>query len=152
MNRIYSKPPRLPVITQSQPLYFVTFCIMYRRRLLANADAHEAFCQYAQAGLEHGAGVGRYVLMPQHIHLFIRVSGETTLGRWVGGLKRAMGRVLESNGGLVWQPGFFDHLLRHDESYAEKWAYVRDNPVRKNLVTKWEDWPYLGEIVMIDRA
>jgi hypothetical protein len=30
--------------------------------------------------------------------------------------------------------GFFDHILRTDESYAQKWNYVRDNPVRAGLV------------------
>ena len=36
-----------------------------------------------------------------------------------------------------------DH--RSAESYEEKWHYVRENPVRANLVSKWEDWPYRGE-------
>ena len=196
MSRQFSKPPRLPVITQSQPLYYVTFCAMHRRSLLANDTVHEAFRQYAQQGLEHSAGVGNYVLMPDHIHLFVRMSGGTTLGRWIGGLKRAMGKALtEDAAGTaattaerereapvvtavsavpvtkdaagtaattviqpfavsrnLWQPGFFDHLLRHDESYAEKWLYVRDNPVRKHLVVNWSDWPYRGEIMIIDRA
>ena len=52
----------------------------------------------------------------------------------------------------VWQRGFFDHLLRSDESYTQKWNYVRDNPVRAGLVTNADDWPYSGEIVLIDRA
>jgi len=30
--------------------------------------------------------------------------------------------------------------------------YVRENPVRAGLVTRAEDWPYSGEIVMIDRV
>jgi len=51
-----------------------------------------------------------------------------------------------------WQPGFFDHVLRSDESYAEKWNYVRDNPVRAGLVGSAGHWPYQGEIVMVDRA
>jgi hypothetical protein len=45
-----------------------------------------------------------------------------------------------------------DHLLRSDESYAEKWNYVRENPVRAGLAQSAEDWPYAGEIVVIDRA
>ncbi len=49
-------------------------------------------------------------------------------------------------------PGFFDHLLRNDESYAQKWEYVRQNSVRAGLVESPEDWPYQGEIVYIDRA
>src|SRR4029077_12085115 len=28
---------------------------------------------------------------------------------------------------------FFDHLLRSEESYDQKWNYVRDNPVRADL-------------------
>jgi len=54
--------------------------------------------------------------------------------------------------GILWQPGFFDHLLRNDESYAQKWEYVRQNPVRAGLVKFTEDWPYQGEVVRIDRA
>jgi hypothetical protein len=50
------------------------------------------------------------------------------------------------------QAGFFDHILRSDESYSEKWNYVRDNPVRAGLVETADDWPYQGEIVVIDRT
>ena len=52
----------------------------------------------------------------------------------------------------VWQRGFFDHLLRSDESYGQKWDYVRDNPVRAGLVANAQDWPYAGEIILIERA
>jgi hypothetical protein len=48
--------------------------------------------------------------------------------------------------------GFFDHVLRSDESYLEKWNYVRENPVRAGLAKSAEQWPYQGEIVYIDRA
>lgn len=45
-----------------------------------------------------------------------------------------------------WQKGFFDHVLRSGESYSEKWLYVAENPVRKNLSACPEEWPYQGEI------
>jgi putative transposase len=45
-----------------------------------------------------------------------------------------------------WQKGFFDHLLRSEESYSQKWVYVAENPIRKRLVTRMEDWRYQGEI------
>jgi hypothetical protein len=51
----------------------------------------------------------------------------------------------------VWQRGFFDHILRSEESYRQKWNYVRDNPVRAGLVANANDWPYAGEIITIDR-
>jgi hypothetical protein len=52
----------------------------------------------------------------------------------------------------VWEEGFFDHVLRSNESYSQKWHYVRENPVRAGLVRSVEDWPYQGEIVYIERA
>jgi hypothetical protein len=33
--------------------------------------------------------------------------------------------------GPHWQKGFFDHVIRSEESYDQKWLYVRDNPVRR---------------------
>ena len=45
-----------------------------------------------------------------------------------------------------WQKGFFDHVLRSEESYEQKWRYVRENPVRAGLVYKAEDWPYAGDV------
>jgi putative transposase len=52
----------------------------------------------------------------------------------------------------IWQRGFFDHVLRNDENYGQKWNYIRENPVRAGLVNNAEDWPYSGELVVIDRV
>ena len=88
--------------------------------------------------------------MPDHVHLFVRGDHSFVLSTWVGGLKRAMSVAVVKQ--RLWQPGFFDHVLRSSESYAEKWNYVRENPVRAGLVDNGADWPYQGEIVVIDRA
>jgi len=89
---------------------------------------------------EFNVAVGRYVIMPDHLHFFVRGDQSFVLGNWGKGLKRA---ILEAFPGQskasFWQPGFFDHLLRNDESYAQKWAYVRQNPVRAGLVKFAED-------------
>ena len=44
------------------------------------------------------------------------------------------------------QAGGFHHRLRDGESYAQKWQYVRENPVRAKLVARSEDWPYFGRV------
>jgi len=102
-------------------------------------------------------------LMPDHVHVFVRIGRNITLRRWESGLKQHLGKALTALGQepatipgsklkSFWQPGFFDHLLRHNESYAEKWDYVWRNPVRAGLVAKPEDWPYQGEIHIVDRV
>src|SRR5262249_35818456 len=63
--------------------------------------------------------IGRYVIMPDHVHLFVRGGHGFVLSTWVGGLKRAISMAVLKR--RPWQPGFFDHVLRSTESYAEKW-------------------------------
>ena len=128
--------------------------------MLATDAIHDAFIDFAQrADRDHGIAVGRYVIMPDHIHLFVCGPPDFELGRWMGMLKQCLekaaaaptspaGRRLQKP---LWQRGFFDHVLRSEESYAKKWEYVRDNPVRAGFVTDDDDWPYAGEIITIDR-
>jgi REP element-mobilizing transposase RayT len=145
-------PPRLDFVFQSDPLYFVTFCTYKRRKILASNVVQEALCDFGKKGLrQKNTALGRYVIMPDHVHLFVRGPRDFALTRWMASLRRTLGRALKEGGtaGPYWQRGFFDHLLRHDESYTEKWEYVRLNPERAGLVEKADDWPYQGQIAPI---
>jgi len=168
VQRVFKrKPPRLDLIFQrfKAPIYFVTFNTHIRARLLATREVHAAFILYCRSAADFRIGVGRYVVMPDHIHLFVcfGIGCTITLSTWIKGLKHELDRVLLLRGhepvkrqgqklSSFWQPGFHDHLLRSDESYAAKWDYVFQNPVRAGLVSHAEDWPYAGEIVRIDRT
>ena len=148
---IKDRPHRLDLIYISQPLYFVTFATRDRKSIPWLDRAQLALERYAHCAIEKfDVALGRYVIMPDHVHLFVRGGEEFTLSSWVGGLKRTISVALKSP--QLWQPGFFDHLLRRDESYAGKWNYVRDNPIRAGLVKAADDWQYQGEIMVIDRA
>jgi putative transposase len=150
------RPLRLDRLLSASPLYFVAFCTHHRRSCLACDEIHDALVLFAErAERDFNIAVGRYVIMLDHIHLFVCGDLNFILGRWVGTLKQTLakaGHFSKSSFGQIWQEGFFDHVLRNDESYAQKWNYVRENPVRAGLVQLAEDWPHQGEIVHIDRA
>ena len=135
-----------------RPFYFVTFNTHNRTYLLARDEIHDAFCSFCERAQEHDIAAGRYVIMPDHIHLFVAfpITG-LTLSDWIHALKTVPGKQLLRLGIQKphWQEGFFDHVLRSAESYAQKWEYVRMNPVRAGLCKQPEDWPYQGEIVSI---
>jgi REP element-mobilizing transposase RayT len=86
--------------------------------------------------------------MPNHIHLFVAVEQDKKLSDWMKSLKNSLSKALRATGISAphWQKGFFDHVLRNDESYSQKWEYVRDNPVRAGLTKTWEEWAYRGEV------
>src|SRR5438445_6080852 len=71
-----------------------------------------------------------------------------TVSAWMKSLKNAISKTLRNATfhGPHWQKGFFDHVIRSQEFYDQKWFYVRDNPVRAGLVQSAEDWPYTGQI------
>jgi len=51
---------------------------------------------------------------------------------------------------MLWQRGFFNHVIQNSESYSQKWDYVRENPVRSSLASAADERPFQGEIVRIE--
>jgi putative transposase len=156
VNKRHSYPKRPPRIQRlfanARPFYVVTFNTHKRAALLATPEVHQAFCIFCRRAEEHNVAIGRYVLMPDHVHLFVVLPLENiTLAQWIQALKSVIGRKLLELGFSKphWQEGFFDHVLRSDESYSQKWHYVRMNPVRANLTKTPEEWPYKGEIISL---
>ena len=141
--------PVHPVIHERGPhsvVIFMTVCTAERRSLLDNAAMHELLrTSWSKA---HHWLVGRYVIMPDHIHLFCAPGSNPpeSLQSWVSYWKHL---AATSAGGSFWQKNFWDTQLRHHESYDAKWDYVWNNPVRAGLVARPEDWAYQGELNML---
>jgi len=91
--------------------------------------------------------------MPDHINLFCAPADliPQPLTKWVNFWKshaaRSWARREEAP---IWQRHFWDTQLRQGENYEEKWVYVLENPVRAGLVKQSEDWPFLGEINVLE--
>jgi REP-associated tyrosine transposase len=144
---------RLETVFVDSPIYFVTACTVDRRHILASASVHKALIEFGKHGNEHGAWLGKYVLMPDHLHAFVVLDDEkVTLSRWMKSLKNSLSKAMRSEkiSPPHWQKTFFDHVLRGSESYGEKWEYVSENPVRAGLVDRAEDWPYQGEVFPLE--
>ena len=144
-----SRLTRLDWVYTEAPVYFVTTCTENRRHLLANHPTHGVFREFCEEAGQRGVLVGRYVMMPDHLHLFVCIPpGAVGLSMWMKSLKNTLSKHWREEGVEAphWQKGFFDHLIRSDESHAEKWRYVRDNPVRAGLVAHADDWPFGGNI------
>jgi putative transposase len=143
---------RLERVLVPAPIYFVTASASNRRSIFANPEIHRAFMEFAKLGEDRGAFIGAYVLMPDHIHLFVALDPTATLATWVKSLKNSLSKTLRSLNisSPHWQKGFFDHVLRSADSYSQKWEYVRDNPVRAGSVKDWREWPFSGEVHQLD--
>ncbi|MBW3565983.1 MAG: hypothetical protein KY459_14825 [Acidobacteria bacterium] len=118
-----------------------TVCVRDRRPILAN----EAFMESLVECWEEADRflVGRFVIMPDHIHYFCApTSAEHDFTRWVMFWKSLVTRRT----GIRMQSGEWDTRIRSESHYADRWEYVRWNPVRKALVNDPDAWPFQGEM------
>ena len=89
--------------------------------------------------------VDKYVIMPNHIHLILRIdslsdleaSGRPmavpTISTVINQFKGAVSRMAGFN---VWQGRFHDRILRNEREYRGAWQYIENNPIQ------WENDEY----------
>jgi len=130
-------------IQLGQPNFvLLTITTEHREPWLTNATVQQLLCQTwreATAWL-----VGDYLIMPDHLHLICAPRDLAfTLERWITYWKREFRR---KHGHAEWrfQPRGWHRRLREEEDYSAKWLYIQENPLRKNLVKRIEDWPFKG--------
>ena len=80
-----------------------------------------------------------FVVMPDHFHWLLELSGKHSLSQTVGMLKSQTARAI---GQSVWQRGFHDHALRQEEDILQIARYIVANPLRAGLVNSVKDYPY----------
>jgi REP element-mobilizing transposase RayT len=81
-----------------------------------------------------------FLLMPDHLHAFLSFPpSDRPIRLIVTKWKEWTAKELR----IVWQDDFFEHRLRHDESRRQKANYILENPVRKKLVSRPDEWPYV---------
>ena len=128
-------------------LVFVTVCTKDRKPILANDAVHELLTEVWRISATWL--VGRYVIMPDHLHLFCAPATfeAPNVRDWISFWKATFTRKwTRAEDKPIWQRDAWDRQLRKGESYSAKWEYVAENPVRHGLVKRTEDWPFRGEL------
>ena len=140
--------------------YFITICTHERRNILCEIVPSEnnvvgaGVLDRPQVRLyPHGVVADKYirqmdayyndlsveafVIMPNHIHLLLRISdngrsgtpaptkGNSAIARFVSTLKRFCNKEYGEN---IWQRSYHDHIIRDERDYREIWDYIDDNP------------------------
>jgi len=130
-------PPHLPSLDRPATILLLTTCTKNRKQILACDEMHRLVRSAWK--LHDDFPVGRYVIMPEHIHLFIgenntsSVSLPNWVAKWKGYVTRRWHR---SNDRPIWQRSFWDRQLLGSATYESKWIYVHWNPVRHGLVAQ----------------
>jgi putative transposase len=86
-----------------------------------------------------------FVVMPDHVHLLMTVSGDTSIEKAVQLIKGGFSYRLKKETGYtgeIWQKGFSEVRVNDKESFARHRQYIAENPVKRGLASSPEDYPY----------
>ena len=159
------KQIRLPEYDYSSlGAYFVTICTQNRRCILSDVAVGEGLAppavlltpigkcveeQIRALPLRYSmVSIDKYMIMPNHLHMIVQISGETggtspspTLYDVVRVLKSLTTRLSRSRLGdaPLWQRSYHEHVIRGENDYLEIWQYIDTNPAR------WAEDRYYGE-------
>ena len=157
----------------SSAWYFITICAEERcgRAVSMKPPPSTPFLARAMdildaARFRHVNGtwfLALFLVMPDHIHLIAKfpmgaaaVSSKppsranpaavSSRPPYRGGMERAIAdfkRWMATKFGLGFQRDFWDTRLRDEAQFAEKFAYICNNPVRKGLCQVAREWPHV---------
>ena len=136
--------------------YFITVCVKDRKCILGTippnvgADVHISpqvelshYGKVVEKYIQQIYGLDKYVIMPNHIHLIVRIDGPMETSAPTSSIpntiKSFKTRVHKDLGFPLFQRSYHDHIIRDEEKYREIWRYVDENPLRWELDRYYEE-------------
>ena len=133
------KRTRLKGYDYSLPnVYFVTVCTHDRKCLFGKAGDCNRYGKMAEDGIlripDHFPQVQilKYVVMPNHVHILLRISGgdrklDRIIGNWKAYVTREIHRFQPEM--KIWQTSFHDHIIRNEQAFQKIWLYIEGDPM-----------------------
>jgi putative transposase len=128
-------------------LCFLTFCTSRRVEVFRDRDFVDVMLrEILRTAGAFDMSVTAYCFMPDHLHLLVEgCSGATDLTAFVHQAKQRTAFVASRSHNIrLWQPSYYDRLLRDEDATISVARYVIENPVRAGLVASPQDYPFLG--------
>jgi putative transposase len=134
-------PTGLVRYQQTGHLHFITSSCFRHRQLLGTPQARDTFQQILeQTRKKYAVEIHGYVLMPDHIHLLLSEPEQTKLSTVMQVLKQRFSRTCKEK--EVWEVRYHDANIKTQQARIEVLHYIHHNPVKRDLVSSPEAWPW----------
>lgn len=127
--------------------YFLTFCTHQRHHaFICRQTVDDVHAQILRAARECDFAIHAYVFMRDHVHLLVEGTTEAADLRMFARLaKQYSGYEHAQQGrGRLWQPSYFEHVLRENEDTTAVVAYIMNNPIRAGFARTFGEYAYAG--------
>jgi len=127
--------------------YSLTFCANQRTETFVEPSrVGIVLKQILRAAADEEFEVIAYCFMPDHLHLLVEAKTDASNAlRFISRAKQFSGyHYKRTFGRLLWQRYGFERVLRNDEQTLEVARYILENPLRKGMVVRVADYPFVG--------
>jgi putative transposase len=135
--------------------YFFITTNLARNCTPLNAEERDVLLQVVAEQHRRGAfWLFGYCVMPTHLHLLLKPN-KHDLAVAISGIKRVMNsRIVEARKTRVsiWQPKYFDNIMRRVRDFWAKLEYIHNNPVAAGLVSTPREWKWSSFAAVTDRG
>ena len=134
--------------------YFFTVNLADRRSRLLTDHIDLLRTAFRYARVRHAFMIDAIVILPDHLHaIWSLPEGDADFAtRWrhvksifsraLPARERISGSRLRKGERGIWQRRYWEHTLRDERDFSRHVDYIHFNPVKHQLVTRVEDWPY----------
>jgi len=154
-KQIFKKRIRLKDFNyKGQFRYFATICVdknLGQCFNIANFNIVNKLIDFLRLDSEkYNFLVWTYCFMPDHLHLLVEGKDEySDFKKFISSFKQKTGfyysKIFSKK---LWQTNYYEHILRKDEITQKVVRYILENPVRKNLVKDFKDYPFSGSFIL----
>jgi len=127
--------------------YSITICTLEKQKLFTDSGTVEpARSHFLQQAAPFACAVVVYCFMPDHLHLLIEgTTDDAALEPFIAKAKQKSGFDFAARAGRrLWQKGYYDRVLRDEESTVDVIRYIINNPVRAGLVKDPAEYAFWG--------
>jgi len=150
MNNITEKKHRLPLLNyRGEVRASFTICIKKHFPVFTNTAIVDLFVDtLGSARKKYFCVNWAYVFMPDHVHIVLEGSGERSdLWKTTVLFKQKTGYWFSKNMPQVqWQSNFYDRIHKTEDELLNHILYIVNNPVEKNIVSHWREYPFKGSL------
>ena len=140
----FDMPQGLIRYQNSGQFHFLTFSCFKRQPLLARSNGYSLMEQTLERVRQtHRLVVAGYALMPEHVHLLVSEPQIGSLADAIQALKQETSKKLKQpEEPRFWQTRYYDFNVWSEGTTEEKLHYMHQNPVKRGLVERPQDWPW----------
>jgi REP element-mobilizing transposase RayT len=79
----------------------------------------------------NGVKIDYWIAMPNHLHLILALSDcDINLGEIV---RRFKATITKEAGFKVWQPNYYEHVIRNEQALMKIREYIQNNPLAEKI-------------------